>query len=78
MTWETIASVESDSRPGVTYSIKQAPNGRIGCTCPAYRFKKGEKTCKHIRVWNGDVDVTETPQSQAEPGTLIVATPDET
>jgi predicted nucleic acid-binding Zn finger protein len=35
---------------GKTYDIKMHPMTlEWECSCPAYKFKKGTKTCKHIK-----------------------------
>ena len=47
----TIMVVESKSRPGVTYQIRQGRDDRIYCTCPSWKFSKGKnKTCKHMKA----------------------------
>lgn len=46
--WEHVAWVESVSEPGKRYEIRQDVSGLRGCSCLAYRFKRGEKTCKHL------------------------------
>lgn len=51
MRWEHLADVESDSEIGKTYEIKRSAAGQVGCECPSYRFKRGEKTCKHLRAY---------------------------
>jgi hypothetical protein len=47
------ATVESESRPGVTYEVKQdTVTGWLSCSCPAWRFKHeptNERMCKHTR-----------------------------
>jgi hypothetical protein len=50
--WEHVAYVWSDSQPGKEYEVKRhRTTGALGCSCPAYRFVKGEKTCKHIEAY---------------------------
>ena len=52
--WHYVADVESDSEPGVKHVIKRREvDGHVGCDCLAYRFKKGEKTCKHVQALLG-------------------------
>ncbi|OFW62929.1 MAG: hypothetical protein A2Y74_05670 [Actinobacteria bacterium RBG_13_63_9] len=43
---------------GATYKICRGRDGHQYCSCPAWRFSKGEKTCKHIRLFR------ETPRWQ--------------
>ena len=45
---------------GNTYEIRLGRDGRRWCTCrrPSWRFSKGEKTCKHMRLYQ------ETPRWQ--------------
>jgi len=36
--------------PNKTYDIKMHPMTlEWSCSCPAYKFKRGNKTCKHIK-----------------------------
>lgn len=58
--WTLVGSVESDNEPEVAYQIKRKANGALGCDCMAYRFAKGEKTCKHIQAWTS----AETPSGR--------------
>ena len=51
MRWTHEAYVESDTEIGRAYEIKRSADGRLGCECPRYRFKRGEKTCKHLRAF---------------------------
>jgi hypothetical protein len=36
---------------GNTYEIRRGRDGRLWCGCPSWRFAKGEKTCKHMRLF---------------------------
>lgn len=36
---------------GNTYEIRQGRDGRTYCSCPSWRFSKGEKTCKHLQLF---------------------------
>jgi len=39
---------------GKTYDIRFHPNTlEWECSCPAYKFKRGNKTCKHIKQKQG-------------------------
>jgi len=49
--WTKVATIWSESEPGKTYDIKRRADGVYGCGCTAYRFAKGEKTCKHLRAY---------------------------
>lgn len=47
--WSHVAHVESASEPGVRHEIKRHVDGRLGCSCLAYRFaRRDAKHCKHI------------------------------
>ena len=48
--WVRLGTVESDSEPGVEHVISRRGT-QIGCDCMSYRFRKGEKTCKHIEAF---------------------------
>jgi len=51
-TWEHVGDVASFTDPSETYEIKRRRvDGHLGCACPGYRFKKGEKICKHIEAF---------------------------
>ena len=39
-------SVQSQSQPGLFYTVKRTFTGRHECTCPDYRYRKAQ--CKHI------------------------------
>ncbi len=50
--WAHVATVASESEPGKRWEIKKRrSDGALGCACPAFRFKHGDKTCKHIRAY---------------------------
>ena len=49
--WTLEGSVESSSEPGVQHQVKRHRDGRLGCDCLAYRFKRGDKTCRHIHAY---------------------------
>jgi hypothetical protein len=52
MLWDHVAYIDSDSDPGREWELKRhVSTGTIGCSCPSYRFKKGDKTCRHIDAW---------------------------
>lgn len=54
--WEQVGTIESESEPGVVHKIKRHVNtGLFGCDCLSYRFARGEKTCKHLDAWRGDI-----------------------
>ena len=49
--YEALAEVDSDSRAGVTYTIKRdRVTGKFSCNCPAWIYQKGggRKPCKHV------------------------------
>jgi len=46
--------VKSESRPDVTYEIREShQDGKTYCTCPSWIFKarKGDGICKHIAAY---------------------------
>ena len=52
MTWEHVTYVASDSDPCAEYEIKRrTSDGQVGCSCMAYRFSKGVKSCKHMQAF---------------------------
>lgn len=52
-TWDHVTFAASESEPGVYHEIKRRrEDGHLGCGCLAYRFKRGEKTCKHLRAYD--------------------------
>ena len=51
-TFDVVAEIDSDSAPGVLHLIKRrVSTGALSCDCMAYRFKRGEKTCKHVAAF---------------------------
>jgi hypothetical protein len=51
-----LGHIASDSG-GPSYAIKRGRDGVVYCSCPAWKFSKGNKTCKHLR---GMADGTRT------------------
>ncbi len=51
MPWTHVATIESDTAPGVEYEIKRAGTGRLACSCQSYRWARGTKTCKHLDAY---------------------------
>ena len=45
-----LKTVESRSTPGVSYEVRLGKDGVVYCTCPAWKFSRGAKTCKHLRA----------------------------
>jgi hypothetical protein len=43
-----LTTVPSKSNPDKHYEIRLGGDNRVYCTCPAWRFSKGQKTCKHL------------------------------
>ncbi|KKL99504.1 hypothetical protein LCGC14_1813710 [marine sediment metagenome] len=44
-----VGEIDSDSQPGILHLIKRLrSNGALSCDCMAWRFARGEKTCKHV------------------------------
>lgn len=49
--WTKIGTVASFTDPETLHAISRHVNGHLGCSCKSYQFAKGEKTCKHLDVW---------------------------
>jgi hypothetical protein len=44
-----VAKYESRSRPGTIYDVREAADGSLACTCPAWIYKAGgRRSCKHV------------------------------
>lgn len=79
MGWTYLATVRSESEPDRSYDIKRGTNGMLGCGCLAFRFKKGEKTCKHLRAYLAGEAVDARPvRQQVRPETVRVKSDNET
>lgn len=51
---KTLGKIKSSRLPGRTYEVKKMRDGRLGCTCPDWRFKGSvdpEHDCKHIKAF---------------------------
>jgi hypothetical protein len=47
-----VGEIDSDSQPGILHLIKRLrSNGALSCDCMAWRFCRGEKTCKHVAAF---------------------------
>jgi len=49
----SVVTMKSQSNPNLSYEIRQAKNGHIYCTCPAWKYQRKpvqERTCKHIKA----------------------------
>jgi predicted nucleic acid-binding Zn finger protein len=45
-----LATVPSMTSKGKWYAVIQGKDGKVFCTCPAWRFSKAdEKGCKHLK-----------------------------
>ena len=44
-----LQTVASKSNPDKHYEIRLGGDNRVYCTCPAWKFSKGTKDCKHLR-----------------------------
>ena len=51
---KTLGKIRSSRLPGRSYEVKKMKDGRIGCTCPDWRFKGSVDPghdCKHIKAF---------------------------
>lgn len=56
VSWTEVGTVESDSEKGVFHTIKaRTADGHFGCSCLSYRFRRGDKWCKHTIAWRGSL-----------------------
>lgn len=73
MTWQKVATVESETEPGKEYDIKRHPTtGALGCGCTSYRFSRGVKDCKHLRALRGAALPAKAVRPSVEPETVRV------
>jgi hypothetical protein len=58
-----LKKVQSLSGPS-TYQLKLMSSGRLGCTCPDWRYRKshGGGDCKHVRAFRSAYDAGEMPR----------------
>ncbi len=64
MNYIEVAQFPSSSSSKV-YTVHEDENGDLSCTCPAWRFKKGDKprSCKHV----GQVAAGQAPPPLPQP-----------
>jgi hypothetical protein len=63
----TVAKIDSSSKSGRSYEVKQLPGGRLGCTCNDWRFKgtvDPSHKCKHIRAFEAGMSKAATFSAQ--------------
>lgn len=51
---KVLGKIKSTRLPGRTYEVKKMKDGRLGCTCPDWRFKGSTDPghdCKHIKAF---------------------------
>lgn len=51
---KTLGKVQSARLPGRSYEVRRMKDGRLGCTCPDWRFVGSvdvDHDCKHIRAF---------------------------
>lgn len=51
---KTLGKIKSSRLPGRTYEVKKMKDGRLGCSCPDWRFKGSVNPghdCKHIKAF---------------------------
>lgn len=49
----TLAVVSSKSRPGVEYKLVVGRDNQLYCSCPAWKYSRGTKNCKHLDQFLG-------------------------
>lgn len=65
--WTLLETWEPKSRPGSFYEVRRGGDGKVYCTCPAWRFSKGH-ACRHIKERRGKGNY----EPVAAPGDVIV------
>lgn len=46
--WGLLGTAESNTRPGIEYEIRRAPDGTLGCACMGWAMRKH---CTHLDAW---------------------------
>lgn len=79
--WSYVATVASENEPGATYDLSRGDaDGQMFCACMAYRFARGEKTCKHLQAYLGvagtvaHASTERTPVSASVGGEMFAVT----
>jgi nitric oxide reductase NorQ protein len=57
----TIKKIPSKSSASIEYELIRGDDGTVYCTCPAWKFSRGTKSCAHVREFIGS-----TPDLSAE------------
>ena len=75
-TYTAVAEFPSKSNPAKAHTVSRDEVGELSCSCPAWKFKKGNKprTCKHVKAYEsgfgerieGAETVASTPAEQPE------------
>ena len=68
--WEVLCVISSFSQSDVEYEIRRGGDGRIYCTCPAWRFGRG-KSCKHLKLYEEGFKVQRVEEHYSQEGVFV-------
>jgi len=56
-----IKKIPSRSSASIEYELMRGDDGTVYCTCPAWKFSKGTKSCTHVREYAGSTEAKLDP-----------------
>jgi nitric oxide reductase NorQ protein len=57
-----LKKIPSKSSSSIEYELLKGDDGNVYCTCPAWKFSKGAKSCTHVRDYMGSHEAKLSPE----------------
>ena len=61
-----LKKIPSKSSPSIEYELLKGDDGNVYCSCPAWKFSKGAKSCTHVREYMGSHEARLSPEEIEE------------
>jgi len=61
-----LKKIPSKSSSSIEYELMKGDDGVVYCTCPAWKFSKGAKSCSHTRDFMGSHEASLSPEEVKE------------